>query len=64
MRIRLKELLEEKNMTVSELAKKAGYRKVQIQSICDNDKKSVNKECLEKIAEVLKVRDIRKLIEL
>ena len=51
-------------MTVSELAKKAGYRKVQIQSSCDNDKKSVNKECLEKIAEILKVRDIRKLIEL
>lgn len=64
MRIRLKELLEEKNMTAGELAKKAGYRKVQIQSICDNDKKSVNKECLEKIAEVLKIRDIRKLIEL
>lgn len=64
MRIRLKELLQEKNMTVGELAKKTGYRKVQIQSIYDNDKKSVNRECLEKIAEVLKVRDIRRLIEL
>ncbi len=63
IRIRLKELLDERGMTQKEFAKISGMRESQISVICRNTGTGINKEHLEKIAEVLQITDIRDLIE-
>ena len=56
IRIRLKELLDEKEMKQKELAEKASIRESTISDM--------NFEHISKIAEVLKIKDIRDIIEL
>ncbi len=63
IRIRLKELLDERGMTQKEFAKLSGMRESQVSVICRNTGTGINKEHLEKIAEVLQITDIHDLIE-
>lgn len=57
-----KVLAERNNMSQKELAEKTGIRAAAISELYNNQRKSINKEHLEKIAEVLDIEDIRELI--
>jgi putative transcriptional regulator len=57
-----KVLAERNNMSQKELAEKTGIRAAAISELYNNQRKSINKEHLEKIAEVLEIEDIRELI--
>jgi putative transcriptional regulator len=57
-----KVLAERNNMSQKELAEKTGIRAAAISELYNNQRKSINKEHLEKIAEVLEIEDIRDLI--
>lgn len=53
--LRLKEILEEKNMTLTDLAEKTGIEKGNLSAI-SNNKKNPTIETLKKIADALKVK--------
>lgn len=53
--LRLKEILEEKNMTLTDLSEKTGIEKGNLSAI-SNNKKNPTMETLKKIAEALKVK--------
>ena len=62
--IRLKEILDSRNITQKELAKMANIRESTISDICRGTRTVMNFEHIAKIAEVLKITDISDLIEL
>lgn len=64
IRIRLKELLEERGLKQKELAEMTGIRESTISDICRGSRTVMNFEHIAKIAEVLGISDIRDLIEL
>jgi len=64
IRIRLKELLDEKGMKQKELAEVSGIRESTISDIARGSRTVMNFEHVAKIAEVLGITDIRDLIEL
>jgi transcriptional regulator with XRE-family HTH domain len=64
IRIRLKELLEENKIKQKQLAEMTGIRESTISDICRGSRTVMNFEHIAKIAEVLKIKDIRDLIEL
>ena len=53
--LRLKEILEEKNMTLTDLSEKTGIEKGNLSAI-SNNKKNPTMETLKKIAEALEVK--------
>lgn len=57
-------LIDERGWTQKQLAEKTGIRRAAISEICNNMRTSINREHLEKIAEVLELKDIKELIEL
>ena len=60
----MKELLDEKGMKQKELAEKNSIRESTISDICRGSRTVMNFEHIAKIAEVLKIKDIRDIIEL
>ncbi|WP_423410238.1 helix-turn-helix domain-containing protein [Heyndrickxia sp. MSNUG] len=60
--ITLDKVLAEKNKTQKELAEITGIRPAAISELYNNQRKSINKEHLEKIADALGIEDIRELI--
>lgn len=64
IRIRLKELLDERGMKQKELAEKTSIRESTISDICRGSRTVMNFEHIAKIAEVLEIKDIREIIEL
>lgn len=64
VRIRLKELLEERNMKQKELAELTDIRESTISDICRGARTVMNFNHIAKIAEALKIKDIREIIEL
>lgn len=64
IRIRLKELLEERGLKQKELAEMTGIRESTISDICRGSRTVMNFEHIAKIAEALEISDIRDLIEL
>ena len=64
VRLRLKELLEEKDITQKKLAEMAGIRESTISDIVRGTRTVINFEHLGKIATALEVDDIRKIIDL
>jgi transcriptional regulator with XRE-family HTH domain len=70
LRIRLKELLKERNMNQKQLLeaieKKTGkeFRAATISEIANNQRTTINREHLELIASVLEIKDVSELIEL
>lgn len=61
--IKLKEVLQERNMTQKELAKRTGIREASISELVRSSKTGVNKEQLGKIATALHITDIRELFD-
>ncbi|WP_196600993.1 helix-turn-helix domain-containing protein [Pectinatus frisingensis] len=64
IRIRLKDLLEKNKIKQKQLAEMTGIRESTISDICRGSRTVMNFEHIAKIAEVLKITDIRDLIEL
>ena len=64
VRIRLKELLDERNIKQKDLATKSGIRESTISDICRGSRTVMNFEHLARIADVLEIDNISDLIEL
>ncbi len=64
VRIRLKELLEERNIKQKDLAIQSGIRESTISDICRGSRTVINFEHLARIADTLGITDITDLIEL
>ena len=64
IRIRLKELLDERGMKQKELAEKTSIRESTISDICRGSRTVMNFEHIAKIAEILGIKDISEIIEL
>ncbi len=64
VKLRVKELLEEKELTQKKLAELAGVRESTISDIVRGSRTVINFEHLGKIATALKISDIRKIIDL
>ncbi len=64
VKIRLKELLEEKGITQKKLAEMAGVRESTVSDIARGTRTVINFEHLGKIATALEIDDIRKIIVL
>ena len=62
--IRLKEILDSRNITQKELAKMANIRESTISDIVRGTRTVINFEHLGKIATALEISDIRKIIDL
>jgi putative transcriptional regulator len=61
--VKLKEVLKKRNMTQLELSKKAKVRQAAISELCRNERKEINLEQMERIAEALGISDIGELIQ-
>ena len=64
LRVRLREVLKERKMPQKVLAKKAGLNENVISFLCNDGQTTVNKVQIGKVAEALKITDIRELLEL
>ena len=64
VRIRLKELLDERDIKQKQLAEMTGIRESTISDIVRGSRTVINYEHLAKIAEALEIKDIRDIIEL
>ena len=64
MRVKLKEVLEERNMTQGELVKMTGLRQAVVSELVHNQRMSLKKEHITKICEALGIKKIEDIIEL
>ena len=64
VKLRVKELLDEKEITQKKLAEMAGVRESTISDIVRGSRTVINFEHLGKIATALEISDIRKIIDL
>jgi putative transcriptional regulator len=62
LRIKLDEVLKDRNMSQKELARLTGIRPAAISELYNNQRKSINREHIEKIAAALNISDISELI--
>ena len=63
IKLKVKDLIDEKGMTQKTLAQLSGIRESTISDIVRGTRTVINFEHLSKIAETLKVNDIRELID-
>lgn len=63
IKIKIKDILESRKMTQKELAQLSGVREATISDIVRGTRTVINFEHLSKIAEALKVTDIRELMD-
>lgn len=63
VRVKVKELLEERNMTQKTLAQLSGIRESTISDIVRGTRTVINFEHLSKIAETLQISDISQIID-
>ena len=64
VKLRLKELLDERGITQKKLAEMAGMRESTVSDIVRGTRTVINFEHLAKIATALEIDDIRKIIDL
>ena len=64
VKLRLKEILIEKNLTQKDLALMTGLRPSTISDMVRNNRTCVNIKNLEKVCNVLNIKDIRKILVL
>ena len=64
VKVKLKDLINEKGITQKELSKMSGVRESTICDIVRSKKTGINFEHLAKIATALKIKDIREIIDL
>ena len=59
--IRLSDILKQRGMTQKQLSELTGIRPAAISEICNNQRTSINRDHLEKIAECLEIQDVREM---
>lgn len=64
MKIKVGDILKERNITQKELSALTGINRNQIQRICSNQHTSINKKHLAMIAKALKIEDLNDLFEI
>lgn len=64
VRIKLKEVLEERGITQKQLSDLTGIAQPSISMVCRNSKTVINLGYLAKFVEILGIKDIRNLVEL
>jgi putative transcriptional regulator len=62
--VKLAEILEERNITRTALAEMTGLRPNVVSEICNNQRTTVNREHLARIAKALEITDVSRLLEL
>ena len=62
--VRLAEILKERNMTQIELKELTGIRAAAISELANNQRRSINRDHLERIANALDITEISELITL
>ena len=64
LRVKLKEVLQESNMTQLELARLTGLRQAVVSELVNNQRLNINKSHITKICVALDIKDIRDILEL
>ncbi|WP_342540966.1 helix-turn-helix transcriptional regulator [Heyndrickxia sp. FSL K6-6286] len=64
LNIKLDELLKKEGLTQKQLHEMTGIRTAAISELFNNQRKSINREHIEKIATALNIKDINEIIEL
>ena len=64
LRIQLDEVLKRRGLTQKELAEMTGIRPAAISELYNNQRKSINREHIEKIANALDIDDINEILTL
>ncbi|MBA9027495.1 helix-turn-helix domain-containing protein [Peribacillus huizhouensis] len=62
--VKVAEILEEQGITRATLAEMTGLRPNVISEICNNQRTTINREHLARIAKALNITDVSRLIEL
>ena len=62
LRIKLDEVLKARDLTQKQLAEMTGIRPAAISELYNNQRKSINKEHLEKIASALNIKELSELM--
>ncbi|MDQ0270702.1 helix-turn-helix domain-containing protein [Cytobacillus purgationiresistens] len=62
--VKVSEILEERNITRAALAEMTGLRPNVISEICNNQRTTINREHIARIAKALDVTDTNQLLEL
>lgn len=63
IRIKLKEILKEKNMTQKELAERTDLRPNVLSEMSNNSRTTINKEHLEIVMKELGIQDLNEILE-
>lgn len=63
IRIKLKEILKEQNMTQKELAERTDLRPNVLSEMANNSRTTINKEHLEIVMDELGIEDLNKILE-
>lgn len=61
--VKVKEIIEERNITQLQLSEMTGIRRAGINEICRNQNKAINRDHIVKIAEALGIKNISDIIE-
>ncbi|WP_198520140.1 helix-turn-helix domain-containing protein [Geobacillus thermodenitrificans] len=64
IRLKLREILKQRNIEQKELAEKTGLSVRTISELCNNITKRYPKEALERIADALEIDDVNELLEI
>lgn len=64
LRVKLKEILDDRKITQKQLHEMTGIRTAAISELYNNQRKTINREHLTKIATALEIKDVTELIEL
>ena len=64
LKVQLKQILKEKNMTQKELAEKTGLKPSVISEIANNQRSAINRNYIELIAAALEITDIKEILTL
>lgn len=61
--VKVKDIIEERNITQLQLAEMTGIRRAGINEICRYQNKAINREHIVKIADALGIKEISEIIE-
>jgi len=61
--VKVKDILEQRNITQLQLAEMTGIRAAGISDICRNQQKAINRDHIIRIAKALNIEDISEIIE-
>ena len=62
--VKLAEILDERNITRTALAEMTGLRPNVVSEICNNQRTTINREHLARVAKALEITDVSQLLEL